>query len=108
MGDRLLYHYSDSGFLKNRPMKGKLWADIYPARMKTEKRTVILYFFEGKENSLLYVEAPILGSFSSVPQHHLQASIFLIPHGPWNAGMGIVAVIVFLYARHRQMMEKLS
>ena len=103
MGDRS-YHYSDSGFLKNRPMKGKLWADICLPDETGEEP--LCFIFEGKENSLLYVEAPILGSFSSVARHHLQASIFLILMVLGMLGMGIVAVIVFLYARHRQMMEK--
>ena len=65
-----------------------------------------MLYFQRKRNSLLYVEAPILGSFSSVARHHLQASIFLILMVLGMLGMGIVAVIVFLYARHRQMMEK--
>ena len=104
MGDRLLYHYNDNSFLRNKPMKGKLWADICLPDETGEEP--LCFIFEGKENSLLYVQAPILGSFSSVIRHHLQASIFLILMVLGMLGMGIVAVIVFLYARHRQMMEK--
>ena len=104
MGDRLLYHYSDNSFLRNKPMKGKLWADICLPDETGEEP--LCFIFEGKENSLLYVQAPILGSFSSVVGHHLQESIFLILMVLGMLGMGIVAVIVFLYARHRQMLEK--
>ena len=85
-------------------MKGKLWADICLPDETGEEP--LCFIFEGKENSLLYVQVPILGSFSSVVGRHLQESIFLILMVLGMLGMGIVAVIVFLYARHRQMMEK--
>ncbi len=47
MGVRLLYHFSDSGFLKNRPMKGKLWADICLPDETGEEP--LCFIFEGKE-----------------------------------------------------------
>ena len=104
IGDRLLYQYKDNRFEKNRQMKGKIWADIsLPEKIGQE---VLSISYETKKNARLYVYAPMIGEFCSVFRQHLLESIFSILMILGMTGLGIVSVIVFLYTRHRQIVEK--
>ena len=104
IGDRLLYQYKDNRFEKNRQMKGKIWADIsLPEDIGQE---VLSISYIGKKNSELYVQAPMVGDFCSVIRQHLLGAIFSILVIFGMIGLGIVSVIVFLYTRHRQIVEK--
>ena len=104
IGDRLLYQYKDNRFEKNRQMKGKIWADIsLPEKIGQE---VLSISYIGKKNSELYVQAPMVGDFCSVIRQHLLGAIFSILVIFGMIGLGIVSVIVFLYTRHRQIVEK--
>ena len=104
IGDRLLYQYKDNRFEKNRQMKGKIWADIsLPEKIGQE---VLSIRYETKKNARLYVYAPMIGEFCSVFRQHLLESIFSILMILGMTGLGIVSVIVFLYTRHRQIVEK--
>lgn len=53
-----------------------------------------------------FIQVPILGSFSAIVVRHLQASAFSILMIISMLGLGIVAVSIFLYTRHRQLVEK--
>ena len=104
IGDRLLYQYKDNRFEKNRQMKGKIWADIsLPEKIGQE---VLSISYETKKNARLYVYAPMIGEFCSVFRQHLLGSIFSILVVLGMIGLGLVSVIVFLYTRHRQIVEK--
>ena len=104
IGDRLLYQYKDNRFEKNRQMKGKIWADIsLPEKIGQE---VLSISYETKKNARLYVYAPMIGEFCFLFRQHLLESIFSILMILGMAGLGIVSVIVFLYTRHRQIVEK--
>lgn len=104
IGDRLLYQYKDNRFEKNRQMKGKIWADIsLPEKIGQE---VLSISYETKKNARLYVYAPMIGEFCSVFRQHLLGSIFSILVVLGMTGLGLVSVIVFLYTRHRQIVEK--
>lgn len=104
IGDRLLYQYKDNRFEKNRQMKGKIWADIsLPEKIGQE---VLSISYETKKNARLYVYAPMIGEFCFLFRQHLLESIFSILMILGMTGLGIVSVIVFLYARHRQIVEK--
>ena len=104
IGDRFLYQYKDNRFEKNRQMKGKIWADIsLPEKIGQE---VLSISYETKKNARLYVYAPMIGEFCSVFRQHLLESIFSILMILGMTGLGIVSVIVFLYTRHRQIVEK--
>lgn len=103
-GDRLLYQYKDNRFEKNRQMKGKIWADIsLPEKIGQE---VLSISYETKKNARLYVYAPMIGEFCFLFRQHLLESIFSILMILGMTGLGIVSVIVFLYTRHRQIVEK--
>lgn len=104
LGDRILYRYKEDKFQKNKQMKGKIWADVCLPEETGEK--TLSFTFEGGKNSSLYVQAPIMGNFPDVVKNHLQESIFSILMIIGMLGMGIVSVIVFLYTRHRQIIEK--
>ena len=104
LGDRILYRYKEDKFQKNKQMKGKIWADVCLPEETGEK--TLSFTFEGEKNSSLYVQAPIMGNFPDVVKNHLQESIFSILMIIGMLGMGIVSVIVFLYTRHRQIIEK--
>lgn len=103
LGDRILYRYKEDKFQKNKQMKGKIWADVCLPEETGEK--TLSFTFEGEKNSSLYVQAPIMGNFPDVVKNHLQESIFSILMIIGMLGMGIVSVIVFLYTRHRQIIE---
>lgn len=104
IGDRLLYQYKDNRFEKNRQMKGKIWADIsLPEKIGQE---VLSISYETKKNARLYVYAPMIGEFCFLFRQHLLESIFSILMILGMTGLGIVSVIVFLYTRHRQIVEK--
>lgn len=104
IGDRLLYQYKDNRFEKNRQMKGKIWADIsLPEKIGQE---VLSISYETKKNVRLYVYAPMIGEFCFLFRQHLLESIFSILMILGMTGLGIVSVIVFLYTRHRQIVEK--
>lgn len=104
IGDRLLYQYKDNRFEKNRQMKGKIWADIsLPGKIGQE---VLSISYETKKNARLYVYAPMIGEFCFLFRQHLLESIFSILMILGMTGLGIVSVIVFLYTRHRQIVEK--
>lgn len=104
IGDRLLYQYKDNRFEKNRQMKGKIWADIsLPEKIGQE---VLSISYETKKNARLYVYAPMIGAFCFLFRQHLLESIFSILMILGMTGLGIVSVIVFLYTRHRQIVEK--
>ena len=104
LGDRILYRYKEDKFQKNKQMKGKIWADVCLPEETGEK--TLSFTFEGEKNSSLYVQAPIMGNYPDVVKNHLQESIFSILMIIGMLGMGIVSVIVFLYTRHRQIIEK--
>lgn len=104
IGDRLLYQYKDNRFEKNRQMKGKIWADIsLPEKIGQE---VLSISYKTKKNARLYVYAPMIGEFCFLFRQHLLESIFSILMILGMTGLGIVSVIVFLYTRHRQIVEK--
>ena len=104
IGDRLLYQYKDNRFDKNRQMKGKIWADIsLPEKIGQE---VLSISYETKKNARLYVYAPMIGEFCFLFRQHLLESFFSILMILGMTGLGIVSVIVFLYTRHRQIVEK--
>ena len=104
IGDRLLYQDKDNRFEKNRQMKGKIWADIsLPEKIGQE---VLSISYETKKNARLYVYAPMIGEFCFLFRQHLLESIFSILMILGMTGLGIVSVIVFLYTRHRQIVEK--
>lgn len=104
IGDRFLYQYKDNRFEKNRQMKGKIWADIsLPEKIGQE---VLSISYETKKNARLYVYAPMIGEFCFIFRQHLLESIFSILMILGMTGLGIVSVIVFLYTRHRQIVEK--
>lgn len=104
IGDRLLYQYKDNRFEKNRQMKGKIWADISLPEKIGQK--VLSISYETKKNARLYVYAPMIGEFCSVFRQHLLGSFFSILMILGMTGLGLVSVIVFLYTRHRQIVEK--
>lgn len=104
IGDRLLYQYKDNRFEKNRQMKGKIWADIsLPEKIGQE---VLSIRYETKKNARLYVYAPMIGEFCFIFRQHLLGSFFSILMILGMIGLGLVSVIVFLYTRHRQIVEK--
>ena len=104
IGDRLLYQYKDNRFEKSRQMKGKIWADIsLPEKIGQE---VLSISYETKKNARLYVYAPMIGEFCFLFRQHLLESIFSILMILGMTGLGIVSGIVFLYTRHRQIVEK--
>ena len=104
IGDRFLYQYKDNRFEKNRQMKGKIWADIsLPEKIGQE---VLSISYETKKNARLYVYAPMIGEFCFIFRQHLLGSFFSILMILGMTGLGIVSVIVFLYTRHRQIVEK--
>ena len=104
IGDRLLYQYKDNRFEKNRQMKGKIWADIsLPEKIGQE---VLSISYETKKNARLYVYAPMIGEFCFIFRQHLLESFFSILMILGMTGLGLVSVIVFLYTRHRQIVEK--
>lgn len=104
IGDRLLYQYKDNRFEKNRQMKGKIWADIsLPEKIGQE---VLSISYETKKNARLYVYVPMIGEFCFIFRQHLLGSFFSILMILGMTGLGLVSVIVFLYTRHRQIVEK--
>ena len=104
IGDRLLYQYKDNRFEKNRQMKGKIWADI--SLLEKIGQEVLSISYETKKNARLYVYAPMIGEFCFIFRQHLLGSFFSILMILGMTGLGIVSVIVFLYTRHRQIVEK--
>ena len=85
-------------------MKGKLWADACLSD-KTGQEPLCL-IFRGRENSRLYVQAPLIGAYSDIIRHHFQESAFSILMIFGMIGLGIVSVIIYFYARHRKIAEK--
>ena len=104
MGNRILYRYKEHKFQKNKQMKGKIWADVCLPEETGEER--LSFVFEGKKNSSIYIQAPIMGSFPEIIKSHLQESTFSILMIIGMLGMGIVSVIIFLYIKHRGIIEK--
>ena len=104
LGNQLLYQYRDDNFQKNSQMKGKLWADACLSD-KTGQEPLCL-IFRGRENSRLYVQAPLIGAYSDIIRHHFQESAFSILMIFGMIGLGIVSVIIYFYARHRKIAEK--
>ncbi len=104
MGNQILYRYKEHKFQKNKQMKGKIWADVCLPEEIGEER--LSFVFEGKKNSFLYIQAPIMGSFPEIIKSHLQGSTFSILMIIGMLGMGIVSVIIFLYIKHRRIVEK--
>ncbi len=104
LGDQILYQYRDDHFQKNSQMKGKLWADACLSD-KTGQEPLCL-IFRGRQNSRLYVQVPLIGSYSDIIRHHFQESAFSILMILGMIGLGIVSVIIYFYARHRKITEK--
>ena len=103
-GERILYHYADNQFQKNKQMKAKMWADV---RLPEETgQEPLCFIYDGTAGRSLDIQVPILGSFSAIVVRHLQASAFSILMIISMLGLGIVAVSIFLYTRHRQLVEK--
>ena len=104
LGNQLLYQYRDDNFQKNSQMKGKLWADACLSD-KTGQEPLCL-IFRGRENSRLYIQAPLIGAYSDIIRHHFQESAFSILMIFGMIGLGIVSIIIYFYARHRKIAEK--
>ena len=103
-GERMLYHYADNQFQKNKQMKGKMWVDV---RLPEETgQEPLCFIYDGTAGRSLDIQVPILGSFSAIIVRHLQASAFSILMITGMLGLGIVAISIFLYTRHRQLVEK--
>lgn len=96
-GERILYHYADNQFQKNKQMKGKMWADV---RLPEETgQEPLCFIYEGTAGRSLDIQVPILGSYSAIIVRHLQASAFSILMIISMLGLGIVAVsLVSFYA----------
>lgn len=68
-GERMLYHYADNQFQKNKQMKGKMWADV---RLPDETgQEPLCFIYEGTAGRSLDIQVPILGSFSAIIVRHL-------------------------------------
>ena len=85
-------------------MKGKIWADI--SLLEKIGQEVLSISYETKKNARLYVYAPMIGEFCFIFRQHLLGSFFSILMILGMTGLGLVSVIVFLYTRHRQIVEK--
>lgn len=60
-GERILYHYADNHFQKNKQMKGKMWADV---RLPEETgQEPLCFIYEGTAGRSLDIQVPILGVF---------------------------------------------
>ena len=60
-GERMLYHYADNQFQKNKQMKGKMWVDV---RLPEETgQEPLCFIYDGTAGRSLDIQVPILGSF---------------------------------------------
>lgn len=104
MGDKILYHYQDNIFHRNKQMKGKIWADInLPDNTGKES---LRFIFKDVKDKQLYIQAPLIGSFVLIVRQHILdyvVSGFIILA---MFCLSIISVIIFLYTRYRGIIEK--
>ena len=104
MGDKILYHYQDNIFHRNKQMKGKIWADINLPD-NTGKKS-LRFIFKDVKDKQLYIQAPLIGSFVLIVRQHILDSVVSVFIILGMFGLSIISVIIFLYTRYRGIIEK--
>ena len=79
VGDNVLYKYQDTSFVRNKQMKGKLWADtVLPVEISDIPLCVT---YENVKDSKMLISPPVIGSLqrmASYMKHHgIQEKRFL-------------------------------
>ena len=93
--------------IDGKPYVIKIKQEVADVRLPEETgQEPLCFIYEGTAGRSLDIQVPILGSFSAIVVRHLQASAFSILMIISMLGLGIVAVSIFLYTRHRQLVEK--
>ncbi len=85
-------------------MKGKLWADIeLPAHIENSTLTIT---YSNITDSSITISAPTIGSLEKVAGSHLQNSIFSIMMMLAMLNLGIIAIIIYLYMKSKNIYER--
>ncbi len=102
--DEVVYQYVDNYFPKNKQMKGKLWADIeLPTHIENSTLTIT---YSNITDSIITISAPTIGSLEKVAGSHLQNSIFSIMMMLAMLNLGIIAIIIYLYMKSKNIYER--
>lgn len=102
--DEVVYQYVDNSFPKNKQMKGKLWADIeLPTHIENSTLTIT---YSNITDSSITISAPTIGSLEKVAGSHLQNSIFSIMMMLAMLNLGIIAIIIYLYMKSKNIYER--
>ncbi len=102
--DEVVYQYVDNYFPKNKQMKGKLWADIeLPTHIENSTLTIT---YSNITDSSITISAPTIGSLEKVAGSHLQNSIFSIMMMLAMLNLGIIAIIIYLYMKSKNIYER--
>ncbi len=102
--DEVVYQYVDNYFPKNKQMKGKLWADIeLPTHIENSTLTIT---YSNITDSSITISAPTIGSLEKVAGSHLQNSIFSITMMLAMLNLGIIAIIIYLYMKSKNIYER--
>ncbi len=102
--DEVVYQYVDNYFPKNKQMKGKLWADIeLPTHIENSTLTIT---YSNITDSSITISAPTIGSLEKVAGSHLQNSIFSIMMTLAMLNLGIIAIIIYLYMKSKNIYER--
>ncbi len=103
INDTIVYQYEDTLFPKNNQMKGKLWADI--ELPEDISNSTIYVTYSNVSSSGLNLSTPVIGSLQITTGNHIQNSFFSIFMMLSMLNLGIIAIIIYLYMKAKNIYE---
>lgn len=104
VGDNVLYKYQDTSFVRNKQMKGKLYADVV---LPTEiSDTPLCVTYENVEDNKMLISSPVIGSLQRMTSFHMQNSSLVIFIRQAMFCLSIISSAIYSYMKHHGIQEK--
>ena len=104
VGDNVLYKYQDTSFVRNKQMKGKLWADaVLPVEISD---TPLCVTYGNVEDNKMLISSPVIGSLQRMTSFHMQNSSLVIFIRQAMFCLSIISLAIYSYMKHHGIQEK--
>ena len=104
VGDNILYKYQDTSFVRNKQMKGKLWADaVLPVEISDIPLCVT---YENVKDSKMLISPPVIGSLQRMASFHMQNSNLVLFITQAMFCLSIISSAIYSYMKHHGIQEK--
>lgn len=104
VGDNILYKYQDTSFVRNKQMKGKLWADaVLPVEISDIPLCVT---YKNVKDSKMLISPPVIGSLQRMASFHMQNSNLVLFITQAMFCLSIISSAIYSYMKHHGIQEK--